>query len=61
MEYLNSQSQVVLWIDADGVLRINTTAAQGAVQQDRIALRVRLAYPVAPVVVTQALIPPWTA
>ena len=33
MEYLNSQSQVVLWIDADGVLRINTTAAQGAVPQ----------------------------
>jgi hypothetical protein len=23
----------VLWVDADGVLRINTTAARGAVQQ----------------------------
>jgi hypothetical protein len=27
------QIQVVLWLDADGVLRINTTAAQGSVQQ----------------------------
>jgi hypothetical protein len=32
VQYLNSQGQV-LWVDADGVLRINTTAAQGAVQQ----------------------------
>ncbi len=29
VQYLNSQGQVVLWIDADGVLRINTTAMQG--------------------------------
>ena len=28
VQYLNSEGQVVLWIDADGVLRINTTAAQ---------------------------------
>jgi hypothetical protein len=33
VQYLNSQGQVVLWINADGVLRINTTAAQGAVLQ----------------------------
>jgi hypothetical protein len=33
VQYLNSQGQVVLWVDADGVLRINTTAAQGAVLQ----------------------------
>jgi hypothetical protein len=33
VQYLNSQGQVVLWINADGVLRISTTAAQGAVQQ----------------------------
>jgi hypothetical protein len=25
VQYLNSQGQVVLWVDADGVLRINTT------------------------------------
>jgi hypothetical protein len=33
VQYLNSRGQVVLWVDADGVLRINTTAAQGAVLQ----------------------------
>ena len=33
VQYLNSQGQVVLWVDADGVLRINTTAAQGAIQR----------------------------
>jgi hypothetical protein len=33
VQYLNSEGQVVLWVDADGVLRINTTAAQGAVLQ----------------------------
>jgi hypothetical protein len=33
VQYLNSQGQVVLWVDADGVLRIRTTASQGAVQQ----------------------------
>jgi hypothetical protein len=33
VQYLNSKGQVVLWVDADGVLRINTTAAQGAVLQ----------------------------
>jgi hypothetical protein len=33
VQYLNSQGQVVLWVDADGVLRTNTTAAQGAVEQ----------------------------
>ena len=33
VQYLNSQGQVVLWIDADGVLRINTTAALGSVLQ----------------------------
>src|ERR1700722_11918894 len=45
-QYLNSQGQVVLWINADGVLRLSTTAAQGAVQQmglprRRLSLRVR--------------------
>ncbi len=29
VQYLNSQGQVVLWIDADGVLRISTSAMQG--------------------------------
>ena len=33
VQYLNSKGQIVLWIDADGVLRINTTSAQGAVLQ----------------------------
>jgi hypothetical protein len=33
VQYLNSQGQVVLWVDADGVLRISTTASEGAVQQ----------------------------
>jgi hypothetical protein len=33
VQYLNSQGQVVFWVDADGVLRISTTAASGAVLQ----------------------------
>jgi len=33
VQYLNSQGQVVLWVDADGVLRIKTIDAQGAVLQ----------------------------
>jgi hypothetical protein len=33
VQYLNSAGQVVPWVDADGVLRINTTAAQGAVSK----------------------------
>lgn len=32
VQYLDSQGQVVFWINADGVLRVNATAAQGAVQ-----------------------------
>ena len=33
VQNLNSQGQVVLWISADGVLRVNTKAALGKVQQ----------------------------
>jgi hypothetical protein len=33
VQYLNSQGKVVLWIDADGVLRISTTASGESVLQ----------------------------
>ncbi len=33
VQYLNSSGQVVLWVDADGVLRLSTTAMNGAILQ----------------------------